>query len=207
MTLHGRFCVKFDCLRILLLNSFFPEVQYAMPRLKSELIQPSSSAIVLATHKDYIESERHTKSESLGLLPPLLLASVPLLGLFVLEAATGRLADWRIVETQLGQQLGRGLLGSCLGLLRHDRPRFPSIQSRDKGLAILIRVKVVPDRAAVLELDVVPAVLRRAIPALQVVRTEDQHFLALCFERHIVLITAGQVFIRDTRLAVELRLH
>ena len=94
-------------------------------------------------------------------------------------------------RAQLGQQLGRGLLGSCLRLLRHNWLCFTSVQSRNKGLAILARIKVVPNRAAVLELDVVSAVLRRAIPALQVVGLEDQHFLAFRFERHLVLIAVG----------------
>ena len=60
--------------------------------------------------------------------------------------------------------------------------------SCNKGLAILTRIEVVTNRAAVLELDVVSAVLRRAIPALQVVGSEGQHFLAFSFERHLVLI-------------------
>ena len=65
-----------------------------------------------------------------------------------------------------------------------------------------------PDRATVLELDVVSAVMRRAIPTLQVLGIKkDEHLLALGFERHPVLVTSGQVLIRDARLAVKLGLR
>ena len=43
----------------------------------------------------------------------------------------------------------------------------------------LLKIEVVPKRAAVLELNVVSAVLWHAIAALQVVWSEDQHFLVL----------------------------
>ncbi|EJK52573.1 hypothetical protein THAOC_28134 [Thalassiosira oceanica] len=75
--------------------------------------------------------------------------------------------------------------------------RFPSIQSRDKGLAILIRIKVAPDRAAVPELNVVSAVLRRAIPPPQVFRIEVERLLAFGFKRHPVLIATGQILISN----------
>ena len=63
----------------------------------------------------------------------LLLPSFLPLGFLDLTVSSASIVWW-IVETQLGQQLGRGLLSSRLGLLRHNGPRFTSLQTRDKGL-------------------------------------------------------------------------
>ena len=82
-------------------------------------------------------------------------------------------------------------------------PLFNRSQIPHKLLTLLVRREIAAPVLSVLERDVVPGVVGRAIPSLEVVAPDEER-LAGVFRCHLVPFLPGDVLLDDARLTDEI---